>query len=199
MRWTSRTRDRERSSPKDWRWGWSVVSIRCRAGLALVACSTCVATVATPSRGIKEIHGYASELWRVEPEYAVKLEPALDRVGVLMEPTTVVTKAWEQVEKVGARSWFEPETVLITGAGPIRSGCWLRWSGSSAASTCTCSIRSPADRSPTWSRISVRRTTTAGSRRRRQLRTRTSSSRRPGWVGWCSVRCGRPRRTASSA
>jgi len=70
-------------------------------------------------RGIKEIHGYATEMWRVEPEYAVKLEPALDRVGVLMEPATVVTKAWEQVEKVGARSWFEPKTVLITGAGPI--------------------------------------------------------------------------------
>jgi len=70
-------------------------------------------------RGIKEIHWYASELWRVEPEYAVKLEPALDRVGVLMEPTTVVTKAWEQVEKVAARSWLEPKTVLITGAGPI--------------------------------------------------------------------------------
>ena len=70
-------------------------------------------------RGIKEIHGYASELWRVEAEYAVKLDPALDRVGVLMEPTTVVTKAWEQVEKVGARSWFEPRTVLVTGAGPI--------------------------------------------------------------------------------
>ncbi len=70
-------------------------------------------------RGIKEIHGYASELWRVEPEYAVKLDAVLDRVGVLMEPTTVVTKAWEQVEKVGARSWFEPKSVLITGAGPI--------------------------------------------------------------------------------
>lgn len=70
-------------------------------------------------RGIKEIHGYASELWRVEPEYAVKLDAALDTVGVLMEPTTVVTKAWEQVEKVGERSWFEPKTALITGAGPI--------------------------------------------------------------------------------
>ena len=70
-------------------------------------------------RGIKEIHGYASQRWRVEPEYAVKLDASLDRVGVLMEPTTVVTKAWEQVEKVGERSWFEPRTVLVTGAGPI--------------------------------------------------------------------------------
>ena len=36
-----------------------------------------------------------------------------------MEPTTVVAKAWEQVERIGARAWFEPKTVLVTGAGPI--------------------------------------------------------------------------------
>jgi threonine dehydrogenase-like Zn-dependent dehydrogenase len=38
---------------------------------------------------------------------------------MLMEPTTIVAKAWEQVERVGARAWFEPKTVLVTGAGPI--------------------------------------------------------------------------------
>jgi len=70
-------------------------------------------------RGIKERDGYASRAWTVEPSYAVRLDPGLADVGVLMEPTTVVAKAWEQVEKVGARSWFEPRTVLITGAGPI--------------------------------------------------------------------------------
>ncbi|MFF6914198.1 alcohol dehydrogenase catalytic domain-containing protein [Streptomyces sp. NPDC012466] len=70
-------------------------------------------------RGIKEIDGYGAEAWCVEADYAVKLEPHLDRVGVLMEPTTVVAKAWEQVERVGARSWFEPQRVLVTGAGPI--------------------------------------------------------------------------------
>ena len=70
-------------------------------------------------RGIKEIHGYASQRWTVETEYAVKLDPSLGEVGVLMEPTTVVAKAWEQVEKVGARAWFEPRTALVTGAGPI--------------------------------------------------------------------------------
>jgi len=70
-------------------------------------------------RGIKEIDGYASEAWTVETGYAVKLDPRLSRVGVLMEPTTVVAKAWEQVERVGARAWFEPHSVLVTGAGPI--------------------------------------------------------------------------------
>ncbi|MGZ4501335.1 MAG: theronine dehydrogenase, partial [Nocardioidaceae bacterium] len=33
--------------------------------------------------------------------------------------TTVVAKAWEQVERVGRRAWFEPRSVLVTGAGPI--------------------------------------------------------------------------------
>jgi glucose 1-dehydrogenase len=70
-------------------------------------------------RGIKEIHGYASERWRVETDYAVKLDPALADVGVLLEPTSVVAKAWDQIDKVGSRSWFEPRSVLVTGAGPI--------------------------------------------------------------------------------
>lgn len=70
-------------------------------------------------RGIKEIDGYASERWTVEADYAVKLDPRLEHVGMLMEPTTVVAKAWEQVERIGARAWFEPKTVLVTGAGPI--------------------------------------------------------------------------------
>src|SRR3954467_7058086 len=70
-------------------------------------------------RGIKQLDGYASERWTVEASYAVKLDAALEDVGMLMEPTTVVAKAWEQVERVGARAWFEPTSVLVTGAGPI--------------------------------------------------------------------------------
>ncbi|WP_049573184.1 glucose 1-dehydrogenase [Streptomyces sp. SBT349] len=70
-------------------------------------------------RGIKERDGYASQSWTIESDYAIPLDARLDRVGVLMEPTSVVAKAWEQVERVGARAWFEPERVLVTGAGPI--------------------------------------------------------------------------------
>jgi threonine dehydrogenase-like Zn-dependent dehydrogenase len=70
-------------------------------------------------RGIKDLDGYGSQLWTVEPDYAVRIDPGLVEVGTLMEPTSVVVKAWEQVEHVGARSWFEPERVLVTGAGPI--------------------------------------------------------------------------------
>jgi len=70
-------------------------------------------------RGIKEIDGYASEQWTVEADYAVRLDARLEPVGMLMEPTTVVAKAWEQAERIGARAWFDPKTVLVTGAGPI--------------------------------------------------------------------------------
>jgi threonine dehydrogenase-like Zn-dependent dehydrogenase len=70
-------------------------------------------------RGIKEIDGYMSERWRIEPEYAIKVKPELGILGVLQEPTTVVTKAWQHILAVGQRSFWEPKTVLVTGAGPI--------------------------------------------------------------------------------
>jgi len=70
-------------------------------------------------RGIKQIDGYMSERWRIEAEYAIKVDPALGILGVLLEPTTVVAKAWEHILAVGQRAFWEPRTVLVTGAGPI--------------------------------------------------------------------------------
>jgi len=70
-------------------------------------------------RGIKSVDGYMSERWRIEPEYAVRVEPELGDLGVLLEPTTVVAKAWEVVGAIGLRAFWEPSTVLVTGAGPI--------------------------------------------------------------------------------
>jgi len=70
-------------------------------------------------RGIKQIDGYMSERWRIEPEYAIKVDSTLGILGVLLEPTTVVTKAWEHILAVGKRAFWEPKSVLVTGAGPI--------------------------------------------------------------------------------
>jgi threonine dehydrogenase-like Zn-dependent dehydrogenase len=70
-------------------------------------------------RGIKEIHGFMSERWRVEPEYLIKIDSSLGILGVLLEPMTVIAKALEQVVFIGQRSFWEAETVLVTGAGPI--------------------------------------------------------------------------------
>jgi glucose 1-dehydrogenase len=70
-------------------------------------------------RGIKALHGFGSERWRIEPEFAVKLDPALGLLGVLMEPTTIVAKAWEQIDRIAQRATIAPRRVLVTGAGPI--------------------------------------------------------------------------------
>jgi glucose 1-dehydrogenase len=70
-------------------------------------------------RGIKEVDGFMSERWRIEPEYVMKIDPSLGMLGVLLEPTTVVVKAWEHVRMIGNRALWEPRTVLVTGAGPI--------------------------------------------------------------------------------
>ncbi|REE98254.1 glucose 1-dehydrogenase [Thermomonospora umbrina] len=70
-------------------------------------------------RGIKERDGYGAERWRVEPEYAIRLDPGLGDHGVLLEPTSVLAKAWEQTDRIFARSSWRPEVALITGAGPV--------------------------------------------------------------------------------
>jgi len=49
----------------------------------------------------------------------MKIDRSLGLLGVLLEPTTVVAKAWEQIVAVGQRAFWEPRTVLVTGAGPI--------------------------------------------------------------------------------
>jgi threonine dehydrogenase-like Zn-dependent dehydrogenase len=71
-------------------------------------------------RGIKDRHGYASQRYRIDPDFAVRVDPVLGEFGVLLEPTSVVAKAWDHVERIGARSAaWSPHTVLVCGAGPI--------------------------------------------------------------------------------
>jgi len=71
-------------------------------------------------RGIKERNGFGSDYFRIEPEFLIKVDPALGAAGVLLEPTSVVAKAWDHTERIGqrARSW-KPSTLLVTGAGPV--------------------------------------------------------------------------------
>jgi threonine dehydrogenase-like Zn-dependent dehydrogenase len=70
-------------------------------------------------RGIKERDGYLAQRWRIEPEYVMRIDPSLGLLGVLMEPTSVVAKAWEHVIRVATRAFWEPRSVLVIGAGPI--------------------------------------------------------------------------------
>jgi threonine dehydrogenase-like Zn-dependent dehydrogenase len=71
-------------------------------------------------RGIKERNGYGADYFRIEPDFLIKVDPALGITGVLLEPTSVVAKAWDHTERIGhrSRSW-QPKTLLVTGAGPV--------------------------------------------------------------------------------
>jgi len=71
-------------------------------------------------RGIKQVDGFGAERFRLEPDYAVKVAPSLGMLGVLLEPSTILAKAWDHIERIGHRtkSW-SPKTVLVTGAGPV--------------------------------------------------------------------------------
>ncbi|WP_166831458.1 glucose 1-dehydrogenase [Thalassoroseus pseudoceratinae] len=69
--------------------------------------------------GIKGLHGFCAERFRVTTSHAVKLAPNLENVGVLVEPASVVAKAWQHIERIGNRAHWSPSRVLVTGAGPI--------------------------------------------------------------------------------
>jgi glucose 1-dehydrogenase len=71
-------------------------------------------------RGIKERHGYGAERFRIEPDFAVKVDAALGILGVLLEPASILAKAWDHTERIGHRARaFKPRSLLVTGAGPI--------------------------------------------------------------------------------
>jgi threonine dehydrogenase-like Zn-dependent dehydrogenase len=70
-------------------------------------------------RGIKERHGYGSSHWRVEPDFLIPVPKSLGNAGILLEPTAVVAKAWEQAVRILHRATYAPHRVLVTGAGPV--------------------------------------------------------------------------------
>lgn len=70
-------------------------------------------------RGIKQRHGFAAERFRIEPEFLVPVEAGLGSLGVLLEPASILAKAWEHIERIGLRARWAPRSVLVTGAGPI--------------------------------------------------------------------------------
>jgi threonine dehydrogenase-like Zn-dependent dehydrogenase len=74
-------------------------------------------------RGIKERHGYGVERFRIEPEFAVKIDPTLGLLGVLLEPAAssprpgITSSASAGVPKSGRRRpCWSP--------APVRWDCW---------------------------------------------------------------------------
>ncbi|MCZ2401786.1 glucose 1-dehydrogenase [Paenarthrobacter sp. Z7-10] len=69
--------------------------------------------------GIKGLHGFARTQWRADPDALVRLDKSLTSVGVLLEPATIVAKAWEQIDRIGQRAFYDPKVAVVTGAGPV--------------------------------------------------------------------------------
>ena len=69
--------------------------------------------------GIKESNGFGAEFYRMAPEFVVKTDPKLGILGVLLEPTSVVAKAWDHAERLWRLNDVPPRRLLVTGAGPI--------------------------------------------------------------------------------
>ncbi len=69
--------------------------------------------------GIKQRNGFGAERFRIAPEHAVKVDRALGILGVLLEPTSVVAKAWDHCDRVWRLKSAPSRRLLVTGAGPI--------------------------------------------------------------------------------
>ncbi|HYN30175.1 MAG TPA: glucose 1-dehydrogenase [Dermatophilaceae bacterium] len=69
--------------------------------------------------GIKGADGFMRERYRAAPDRLVRLDASLGLRGVLLEPTSIVAKAWDLVDHAAKRSAYRPRTALVTGAGPV--------------------------------------------------------------------------------
>jgi glucose 1-dehydrogenase len=70
-------------------------------------------------RGILRADGFGRRRWRCEPSYLVPVPEGLGELGVLVEPMSVVCKAFEAGFHVARRAPARPARLLVTGAGPI--------------------------------------------------------------------------------
>jgi len=69
--------------------------------------------------GIYKLHGFASEFAVTDADYLVRIPRELADVAVLLEPTSIVEKALNQIYRIQNRMIWEPKTALMLGAGPI--------------------------------------------------------------------------------
>jgi len=67
-------------------------------------------------RGIVGADGYGAQRYLLGEEYAVGVSPQLGLAGVLVEPTSIVAKAWERLD---ASVRWPQGRALVLGAGPI--------------------------------------------------------------------------------
>ena len=106
---------------------------RSPARTAPSANGTCAATASTPSAASSSATATAPSATGSSPTSPSSSIPALGVLGVLLEPTSVVAKAWDHIERIGARARRGARSACWSPA-PARSACWPRCSAGSAAS-----------------------------------------------------------------
>lgn len=68
-------------------------------------------------RGIKGAHGYLAELYTERPEHLIVVPPELGDAAVLLEPFSILERAYRQIREIQRRLIWLPRRVIITGAG----------------------------------------------------------------------------------
>jgi glucose 1-dehydrogenase len=77
-------------------------------------------TLQYTERGIIGLHGFMTERYTERAEHLITVPPAIEAIGVLVEPTSVAEKVWRITVATQSRirSW-QPRTAVVFGAGPI--------------------------------------------------------------------------------
>ena len=70
-------------------------------------------------RGITALQGFASELVVEDAANVVAVPPALGRLGVLAEPSSICARAIRHTRAIGERQPWAPRRALVVGAGAI--------------------------------------------------------------------------------
>ncbi len=70
--------------------------------------------------GISRLHGFLREYYVEAPEYLIKVPRGLKKVGVLLEPTSVIEKGIQQAYQIQRRlGVWQPRRAAVLGAGTI--------------------------------------------------------------------------------
>jgi len=70
-------------------------------------------------RGILRRHGFMAEYYVESPQWLNRIPKAIEAVGVLLEPMSVVEKGIDQAFRLQERLKWRPKTALVLGAGPV--------------------------------------------------------------------------------
>jgi threonine dehydrogenase-like Zn-dependent dehydrogenase len=70
--------------------------------------------------GISRVHGFLTERYVEEPRYLIRIPPTLERVAVLLEPTSIVEKGIAQAYEIQRRlKIWQPRRAAVLGAGTV--------------------------------------------------------------------------------